>query len=205
MYFYTKYHKLITLKKIVLFVLFTGLLLSCSKKLIPNSKGPNSLIGVINNEIKNNHFSSNAPIYFNGQLIVIEELTLLNEFKLKDFTSIDFLNKKEATKKYGSKGKYGAVIVIPFIDETLSEKYYCAITNNVILAKIAELTKKGIIKSNPILVVNGIPLRGEEIATTINKLGEKGIKQINLLKKISAYEIYGIRAINGVLLIDTNI
>jgi TonB-dependent SusC/RagA subfamily outer membrane receptor len=50
-------------------------------------------------------------------------------------------------------------------------------------------------------LLDGQPLRGEEIASKINEPDADGIKQIDVLKKPAAYRIYGIRAINGVMLV----
>ncbi|MFD1014442.1 hypothetical protein [Winogradskyella rapida] len=49
------------------------------------------------------------------------------------------------------------------------------------------------------MVVSGKPLRGEEIVDHINGLN---IDKISLMERVIGYRIYGIRAINGVILID---
>ncbi|HEX5170202.1 MAG TPA: TonB-dependent receptor plug domain-containing protein [Cyclobacteriaceae bacterium] len=191
------------MKKFCYLLLFTLLFTACSVKLIPNSKGDDSLIGVINKKIKSGVIGQEPLIFLQGELIKAEDLNLLNEFPLKDFTAIDFLNSAEATLQYGSAGKSGAVLVTPFVDETLTMKYYEGITNKLLLDKIDAIAKQGLTRKNPILVFDGIPLQGENIANTINSLGENDIKQIDVLKKPAAYRIYGIRAINGVILITS--
>jgi hypothetical protein len=52
-------------------------------------------------------------------------------------------------------------------------------------------------------MLNAIPLCGEEIVERINALGTDRMGEINLLVKKTAYAIYGIRAMNGVLLMDS--
>jgi len=191
------------MKKLIILLFVSSTLFTCSKKLIPNNKNEESLIGKINNEIKSNSIGEHPLIILNQDRIAIEELTLLNEFKISDFTTIEFLNRKESKEKFGDEGKYGAVLIAPFVDDLLTQEYYRGINNTTLLKSINDYVEQGKIKRNPILVLDGQPLRGDKIATEINKLGPNGIKEINLLKKEAAYKIYGIRSINGVLLIDS--
>jgi TonB-linked SusC/RagA family outer membrane protein len=55
--------------------------------------------------------------------------------------------------------------------------------------------------SNPLYVVDGIPVQGRE---NINMLNTYDIKSIDILKDASATSIYGSRGANGVILISTN-
>jgi hypothetical protein len=122
--------------------------------------------------------------------------------KVSDFIDIKALNKDTASKMYNEQGEKGAVLIIPFKDELLGADYYEGLTNKIVVKAISDYESQGLININPILVINGVPLRGEEIVNRINALGENNISKIHLLKKQSAYGIYGIRAMNGVLLID---
>ncbi len=187
------------MKKTTILVIIIFAFNSCSPKLIPNNKSENSLLGKINQQIESKTISREALIYFNGMPISKEELLGLNIFELKDFTDIIFLNKKEAKNKFGAKGKKGAVEIKSFLDPKLDSKYYKSIENKDYLSLIEKLIKEGSINKNPLLVVSGKPLRGEEISKTINNMK---IEKVNVLKKAVAYQIYGIRGMNGVILIN---
>jgi hypothetical protein len=191
------------MKKIILILFLSGFLNSYAQDTIQNAEKPKSLLETINDQILLKTITEGAIIYFNDEKTSSEDLAQLNEFDIKDFVAIDFLRKKEAVKKFGKEGQNGAILLKPFIDDRLTLQYYSGIKNKTIVDKIAFSTQNGATKSNPILVVNGIPLLGDEIAGTINTIDETSIKQIVVLKKIAAYRIYGIRAINGVLLITT--
>lgn len=191
------------MQKLFYLIIIANIFFSCSKKLLPNSKGADSLIRKINKNIESKGIKSKAAIFFKDTLISDEYLELLNEIKIEEFEEITFLNKSEAIKKFGQRGKYGAVQIQPYEDETLSLKYYSNIKNAVILAKIQEHVKAGDINANPILILNGMPLRAESISNRINELNEDSIKDIIVMNKDNKVilRLYGIRAINGVLLI----
>jgi len=187
------------MKKITLLVIITLILNSCSPKLIPNDKNENSLLGKINNQIENKTISKNALIYLNGKVISYQKLIELNIFEIKDFPEISYLDKKEGEKEYGEIGKNGVIKMKSFLDPLLDYKYYKEINNKEILEFIEKSSHDGIINKNPLLVVSGKPLRGKEIASTIN---EMKVEKMNLMEQVVGYRIYGIRAINGVILID---
>lgn len=191
------------MKKVILTILFIGYLLSFVKGQIPNAKGENSLIGTINKEIESKKINTNAILFLNDEKISLDDLILLNEFPLKDFTSIRFLSASESIEKYGESGKDGAVLMTPFIDNLLTIKYYEGLKNEAILKLVDAYVQKKLIKRNPIFVLDGIPLRGEEIIETINSLNMEKVKDISPVKKEMAYKIYGIRSLPGVLLINT--
>jgi hypothetical protein len=191
------------MKRILYLMAMTAVIASCSKNLIPNSKGDDSLIGAINKHIKSGTIKDDPLLLLGQDKLSQEDLALLNQFPLKDFTSVDVLTPSQATKKYNAAGKSGAVEITPFVDETLSVKYYEKITNQLVVKTIKDLAGKGLTKENPIIVLDGKPLRGEEIADEINALVENGIKTIELLKKPTGYSIYGIRAISGVILLTS--
>jgi hypothetical protein len=187
------------MKKITLLLIIALTLNSCSPKLIPNEKNENSLLGKINNQIENKTISKDALIYLNDNVISYQRLIELNIFDTKDFTEINYLNKKEAVKEYGGIGKNGVIKMKSFLDPLLDYEYYKEINNKEILEFIEKSSNEGIVNKNPLLVVSGKPLRGKEIASTINELK---VEKMNLIEQIVGYRIYGIRAINGVILID---
>jgi TonB-dependent SusC/RagA subfamily outer membrane receptor len=191
------------MKKLLYLSLLALLFSTCSRKLIPDSEEADTLMKVINQKIQSGVIGERPLVFLQGERQTDEDLNLLNEFPLKDFTAIDFLNRKDAAQRYGPDGKNGAVLITPFIDEALTMKYYEGITNKLLIDKIEEASDLGLTKKNPILLVDGKPLMRNEIANTVNTLGENGIKQIDILKKPAAFRIYGIRAINGVLLITS--
>lgn len=159
------------MNKLFYLLFLTILVVSCAKKLIPNSKGEESLIGKINEKIKSGTIGEDPLILLNADTVDSKDLNLLNEFALKDFTSIDFIPKSEGIQKYGDAGKDGVVTIHPFIDETLSMQYYEGITNTLLLQKIEVTVKQGLTKRNPIIVLDGHPLRGDEIVSKINAIG----------------------------------
>ncbi|WP_224998732.1 hypothetical protein [Cesiribacter sp. SM1] len=203
------------MKQIILSLFIIACFSSCVKKQLSNSISSDtnqqasaavqgeSLTGKINEKSLPSSFDENALILLNGRRISREEFELLNPLKSGEIKEIKALPKEEAVRLYGKDGEHGALLITPLIDETLSQKYYEGLNNSLLLEKIQELESQGKINSNPLLVLNGIPLRGEEIVERINALGEEGIGEINLLVKKTAYAIYGVRAMNGVLLIDS--
>lgn len=142
-------------------------------------------------------------IYIDDYKITEEDKEWLDLASKKDFTSVTSLDKKDAIAKFGTNGEKGAVLLTPFKDRLLDIQYYTGITNKVLLGEMIPLMAKGDIQNNPLLVVDGIPLRGEEIVKTINALSENDITRMSVLKKNAAFKIYGIRALPGVLLIFT--
>ncbi|QHI38318.1 hypothetical protein IMCC3317_37090 [Kordia antarctica] len=191
------------MKKSLFIVLAALLLISCSKKLIPNSDDGNALIRIINEEIKSGNANHKMPIYIDNVEVLKKDLILFNTFKSKDFTAIKVLNKLEAKKAINTKINEKVIQVTAFKDELFDLKYYTKIDNELIEKTIASLFESGQINRNPILVLNGIPLRGDDIFLKINSIKKSEIKSISLLKKQAAYAIYGIRGINGVIVITT--
>jgi hypothetical protein len=192
------------MKKELLFLLILIFLFSCAKKQAINQNEKSYLAEQVNQAIRAGKVGSNPLFYMNEEIVPDEEISLLNKFGEKDFISITFLNSHDALEKYGPGGKNGAVLITPFKDEKLDVQYYEGIQNKIITDIINENVQKGLVRKNPVIVVSGIPLRGEEIAARLNSLPEKKIKDIQILRKPAAYSIYGIRAINGVLLIEVN-
>jgi hypothetical protein len=197
------------MKKVLIQLLLISFLYSCTNKQISNigtqlsqNQPRESLIGKINKEISRTKINDQAIYILNGVEFDKNELEYLNQLPLEDFIDVIALNKDVATKIYGQKGSNGAVVLTSFTDELLDIDYYSALDNETVVNAISKFNSQGLINKNPILVINGIPLRGEDIASKINALEQNNISEISLLKKQTAYSIYGIRAMNGVLLID---
>mgnify|MGYP005990849061 CR=1 FL=1 len=187
------------MNRITLLVIIALFFNSCSPKLIPNEKTESSLIGKINKQIENKTISKEALIYLNEKKISYQSLVELNIFDTKDFPKISYLNKKEGKKEFGKNGKNGVIKMESFLDPLLNYEFYKEINNKEVLEFIEKSTNEGIINKNPLLVVSGKPLRGKEIVNTINELS---IEKMTLMKQVISYRVYGIRAINGVILID---
>lgn len=187
------------MKKITLLLVISLFLNSCSPKLIPNEKNENSLLRKVNNQIENKTISKDALIYLNEKVISYQNLIELNIFDIKDFPEINYINKKEGEKEYGEIGKNGVIKMKSFLDPLLDYEYYKEINNKEILEFIEKSSIDANINKNPLLVVSGKPLRGKEIASTINELK---VEKMNLMNQVIGYRLYGIRAINGVILID---
>ena len=187
------------MKKITLLIIIGLIFNSCSPKLIPNEKTENSLLGKINKEIENKTISKEALIYLNEKTISYQSLLELNIFDTKDFPKVSYLDKKEGKKEFSEDGKNGVIKMESFLDPLLNYEFYKEINNKEVLEFIKKSSNEGIINKNPLLVVSGKPLRGKEIANTINELS---IEKMTLMKRVIGYRLYGIRAINGVILID---
>ena len=191
------------MKKLLLLLLFATITSSCSKKFYPNTNGDQSVLGVINNKIKAGNANHKTPVFLENKELSSEELKLLNVFKGEDFTSIKVLAKSEAREAINPVIKRKVIQLIPFKDELLGPKYYNDIKNDVVINTIAFHNGQGTIGPFPLLILDGIPLRGEDIVNSINAKKIEDIESINLLKTDVAYKIYGIRAINGVLIITS--
>lgn len=191
------------MKKSLLVILITLLFISCAKKLIPNSDDENALISIINSEIKSGNANDKMTIYIDNIEVSKKDLMLFNTFDSKDFTAIKVLNKLEAQQAINAKIDEKVIQVTAFKDELLDIKYYTKVDNELVTKTITSLFESGQINRNPILVLNGIPLRGDDISLKMNSIKKSEIENMSLLKKQAAYSIYGIRAINGVIIITT--
>lgn len=190
------------MKKIITLIMFFFIYHnSISQELLLNNKGEESLIGKINKQIEQKKITQNAKFFLNDKEINLEELNAINVMKIEDIIDVQFYDIDDAIQKYGENVTDGAVNIIPFTDETLSVKYYSSIKNERILETIKKFSETGAIDLNPLIILNGKPLRGEEISTKINEIKEDEIQSINLLNKIVGYKIYGIRAVPGVIIV----
>lgn len=126
----------------------------------------------------------------------------LSAIRREDITEVRVLPKREARAKYGSDGRQGAVELTPVTDELLSTRYY-DYHNPLVRQLVGQLQRRGLVQAQPLFVLDGQPLRGDEIRTRLSGLEDEEIAAVEVLKQTTAYEIYGIRAHNGVVLIST--
>jgi hypothetical protein len=126
----------------------------------------------------------------------------LSAIRQEDVKEVEVLSKKEAKRKYGAMGRQGAVEITPVTDERLSSEYYDY--NNPLLTQLVDqFRKRNMVQAHPLYVLDGQPLGGEDIRTRLSALDDEEIAAVEVLKQTVAYEIYGIRAHNGVVLIST--
>ncbi|MEM6801098.1 MAG: hypothetical protein AAF696_06815 [Bacteroidota bacterium] len=155
---------------------------SQGQELLPNAKGDTSLIGVINQAIASGNIPSHPLFILNGEKVSEEDFILLNHFSLDEFTSINYLVDESARALYGEEGKEGVVVITSFLDERLGLDYYKGIENEFISAAITSFVVSEGIRQNPLLILNGTPLLGPQIAERINTLKVDAIKEVSLLK-----------------------
>lgn len=128
--------------------------------------------------------------------------TKISSIKKEDIISITIINKTEAEKIFGSSIKDGAVKINYYIDPLLKPEYYVT-TNTEIMNKINDLISQNKVVRYPLIVIDGKPLRGTEIKENLNNLNNELIKTISVMNLQSGLQLYGERAINGVVLINT--
>lgn len=183
--------------------LFTLLILIFSMNLFSQNSIEVSILEEYELMIQNNKITSVPLFILDGNEIDYETFLILNTIKRKEIVNLEFLSYIEAKDEFNERAINGVVKIIPFKDDLLSSNYYEEINNEFVNEKIRSLVEEGKINYYPILVFNGIPLRGDEIKAKINQTNTETIVSINLLKQDVAYKIYGIRAINGVLIVTT--
>lgn len=183
--------------------LFTVLIFIFSMNLFSQNSIEMSILDEYELMIQNNKITPVPLIILDGNEIDYETFLILNTIKRKEIVKLEFLSYEEAKDEFNERAINGVVKIIPFKDDLLSSNYYKEISNELVNEKIKHLVEEGKIKYYPILVFNGIPLRGDEIKTKINQANTETIVSINLLKQDVAFKIYGIRAINGVLIVTT--
>ena len=154
-------------------------------------------------KIQNKVITPTPLFILDGKEISYETFIILNSIKRKEILKLEFLTYSEAKLEFNDKAINGVVRITPYKDDLLNFSYYKDMNNDLITERINSLIEEGKINYYPILVFNGIPLRGDEIKTKINQTSIDSIVSINLLKQDVAYKIYGIRAINGVLIVTT--
>jgi hypothetical protein len=148
-------------------------------------------IGVKHLFVVNEHLISDAKI--NNVISSIEK---------DDIISIRIINKSEALKIYGSRANDGVVKINYYIDPLLKPEYY--VTNNTqIMEVINNLINQGKVVRYPLIVIDGKPLRGTEIEEYLDNLDNESIKTILVMTLQSGMQLYGERAINGVVIINT--
>ena len=126
----------------------------------------------------------------------------ISSIKKEDIISITILNKTDAIEIYGTSANYGVVKLNYYIDPLLKPVYY--ITDNTeIMGIIEDLISQGKVVRFPLIVLDGKPLRGLEIEEYLDKLNNESIKSILTMELKSGLQLYGERAINGVVIINT--
>jgi hypothetical protein len=146
----------------------------------------------------------------NRHLFIINENTLqeseinnkLSPINEDDIISIAIISKSTAIEKYGATAKDGIVKINYYIDPLLKPVYYNT-SNSEIMNVINDLIKQNKVVMYPIIVLDGKPLRGTAIKEYLDKLNNSLIKSILTMNLENGLQLYGERAINGVVMIDT--
>ncbi len=142
------------------------------------------------------------PLYF----VDGKQVTTISNIAPDQIESISVLKDKNAITKYGKKGKNGVILI------TMKKETKGNITISINDVKQGEVTlpatytativsrdqgKKAI--SKDVLIIKD----GTEILTDIKSVPSNEIESINVLKDSTAIKIYGEKAKNGVILINT--
>ena len=64
-------------------------------------------------------------------------------------------------------------------------------------------TQSMTLEQEPLVVVDGIPLRSESVATALSGLTPEDVERVDVLKDLASTAIYGSRGAGGVILIRT--
>ena len=197
-----------TLSLILTTILFSAFLtISCKKDEINEEY----------NYTYNNDYIRDTVLYHinlgaigNKHLFVVNE-NLISEteinnkiasIKKDDIISITIIDKSDALEIYGSSAKDGVVKINYYIDPLLKPEYY--VTQNIeIMNTIDDLISQGKVVRYPLIVIDGKPLRGTEIKEYLDNLNNESIKSILVMTLQSGLQLYGERAINGVVIINT--
>jgi len=148
-------------------------------------------IGVKHLFVVNEHMISDAEIN-----------SVISSIKKDDIISITIINKSDALEIYGPSANDGVVKINYYIDPLLKPEYY--VTNNTqIMLAINNLINQGAVVRYPLIVIDGKPLRGTEIKEYLDNLNNESIKSILVMTLQSGIQLFGERAINGVVIINT--
>lgn len=152
----------------------------------------------------------NKGVIGNNHLFIINENILheteiydiVSKIKKDDIISVTIIDKTEANEKYPSTAKDGIVKINYYIDTLLKPEYY--VTENIeIINTINNLISQGTVERYPLIVLDGKPLRGTAIKQYLDNLNNKSIKSITIMTLQGGLQMYGERAINGVVIINT--
>ena len=197
-----------TLSLILTTILFSAMLSTACKKDDTNEEY---------NYTYNNDYIRDTILYqINVGTIGVKHLFVVNEhmisddkinsaissIKKDDIISLAIINKSDAVVTYGSSANDGVVKINYYIDPLLKPEYY--VTNNKeIMDVIDDLINQGKVVRYPLIVIDGKPLRGTEIKENLDSLNNDSIKSISVMTLQSGLQLYGERAINGVVIINT--
>lgn len=145
----------------------------------------------------------------NKHLFVINEQELketeirerVSSIQKEDIISITIINKTEAVKEYSSSANDGVVKINYYIDDLLKPDYYTS-SNTFVMDVINDLINQKKVSKYPLIVLGGKPLRGKEIKESLDNLNNSTIKEVLAMKLKAGLQLYGERAINGVVLIN---
>ncbi len=146
----------------------------------------------------------------NHHLFVMNEETLeqseiegvLTSINSDDIISIRFIDKEEAKSAYPNTDD-GVVKINYYVDDLLKPNYY-NIDNVLVFGVLNDLIIQGKVVRYPLIVLDGVPLRGADIKANLDGLEADSITEILVLDLSVGLSIYGQRAINGVVIISTN-
>jgi len=193
-------------------ILFSIVNISCKKDSDnKNSDNENSKHSYSNDYIRDTiSIEINKGVIGNKHLFIINEnilyeteiYNIISKIKKDDIISLTIIDKNEASEKYPSTAKDGIVKINYYIDTLLKPKYY--VTQNIeIMNAINNLISQRKVVRYPLIVIDGKPLRGTEIKQYLDILNNNSIKSILTMTLKSGLQLYGERAINGVVIINT--
>jgi hypothetical protein len=189
-------------------ILFSALLTTACKK--------DDINEVYNYTYNNDYIRDTILYHINLRTIGNRHLFVVNEYIISeaeinnkissvskdDIISITIIDKSDALEIYGSSAKDGVVKLNYYIDPLLKPEYY--VTQNIeIMKAIDDIISQGKVVRYPLIVIDGKPLRGTEIKEYLDNLNNESIKSISVMNLQSGLQLFGERAINGVVIINT--
>jgi hypothetical protein len=127
----------------------------------------------------------------------------LSSIKKEDIISVEIINIKDGVNSKYPNAKEGVVKINYYIDYLLKPNYY-NINNVFITSALNDLIAQKKVVQFPLIVLNGLPLRGTTIKEKLDGLNSESVTAISVLDYNAGLSIYGERAINGVVMIAIN-
>ena len=131
-------------------------------------------------------------IIIDGKESTMAEMTQIDPKKIE---KVNVLKGKQATEKYGEKGKDGVILVTLKKDEPASDTQTFKLKSNSPL-KFGDANSFG---KEPLIYIDGVIAKNQNV----NNIPPETIESISVLKDQSATKIYGEKGTNGVILIKT--
>jgi len=188
-------------------ILFLVLLFSCKKE------SSNNYEYVYNNDyirdtilvqINKGIIGPKHQFIVNERLLDDSEInSTISSINVSDIISISFIDKITAVDSYSSSATDGIVKINYYVDPLLKPEYYTNIDNTYIMGIINALIIQNKVVRYPLIVLDGYPLRGLDIKSHLDNLDNGSIKSILVMNLDSGLQLYGDRAINGVVIINT--